>query len=88
MTLTPKGLNLLTIIKEMLEEKGDASSVSMDEIAEHSGLTIPSIRGTMSKLKKDGYIYTEDVPVGEEGKSRKHIAMTDLGWEADLSPVD
>jgi len=80
MALTEKGANLLQAIQGCLEAKGEGSSASVEEIAEFGDLTVPSVRGTMGKLQKEGYIESEAVEV-EEGKKRKRITLTDMGWE-------
>jgi DNA-binding MarR family transcriptional regulator len=79
--LTEKGNNLVKVLQGILEAKGDNSTVSVEEIADESGLSVASVRGTMSKLVKDGYIVSE--PVEVDGKKRKRISLTDLGWEVD-----
>jgi len=81
-TLTPKGNELLGVIQKVLESKGDDSQVTVEEIAEFGDMSIPSVRGRMNKLVKDGYITSKAVEV-EEGKKRKHITLTSLGWEVD-----
>lgn len=81
MALTEKGNNLIKILQGMLEERGDDSTVSVEEIAEEGGLSVASVRGTMSKLVKEGYIVSN--PVEVEGKKRKRIHLTDVGWEVD-----
>jgi len=84
MALTQKGNELLGILQKMLEEKGADASVSVEEISEFSDKTIASIRGTMGKLAKEGFIVSEAVEV-EEGKKRKRISLTDTGWEVDTA---
>ena len=81
MALTEKGNNLIKILQGMLEERGDESTVSVEEIAEEGGLSVASVRGTMSKLVKENYIVSN--PVEIEGKKRKRISLTDVGWEVD-----
>jgi DNA-binding MarR family transcriptional regulator len=81
MALTEKGNNLIKVLQGMLEARGDNSSVSVEEIAEESGLSVASVRGTMSKLVKEEYIVSE--PVEIEGKKRKRISLTNEGWEVD-----
>ena len=85
MAITEKGNNLIKVLQGMLEERGDGASVTVEEISEDSGLSVPSVRGTMSKLVKEGYIVSEAVET-PEGKKRKRISLTDLGWEH--SPED
>lgn len=67
----------------MLEAKGDNSTVSVEEIAEEMDVSIASVRGTMGKVTKEGFMTSEAVEI-EEGKKRKRIALTDLGWETDV----
>ena len=81
MGLTAKGNNLIKELQQMFEGREDHATVSVEEIAEETGLSVPSIRGTMSKLVKEGYIESKAVEV--EGKKRKRISLTDLGWEVD-----
>jgi len=81
MGLKEKSNKLIKVLQGMLEERGDHSSVSVEEIAEEGGLSVASVRGTMSKLVKEGYIVSE--PVEVEGKKRKRISLTDTGWEVD-----
>lgn len=83
MGVTEKGNNLVKVLQQMLDEKGDNSTVSVEEIADTSGLSVASVRGTMGKLVKDGYVASE--PVEIEGKKRKRISLTDLGWEHDAA---
>lgn len=81
MAMTAKGNNLVGILQRLLEEKGDNSTISVEEISEESGLSVASIRGTMGKLVKEGYILSESVEI--DGKKRKRISLTDTGWEHD-----
>lgn len=81
MAVTEKGNNLIKVLQQLLEEKGDNSTASVEEIAEVSGLTVASVRGTMGKLVKEGYLASD--PVEIEGKKRKRISLTDEGWEHD-----
>ncbi len=81
MAVTSKGNNLIKVLQQMLDERGDNSTVNVDEISEESGLTVPSVRGTLSKLIKDGYVSSEAVEI--EGKKKKRISLTDIGWEHD-----
>jgi DNA-binding PadR family transcriptional regulator len=37
----------------------------------------------MGKLVKEGYVASD--PVEVEGKKRKRISLTDLGWEHDAA---
>ena len=82
MALTEKGNELLGIIQSLLEEKGDNSSASVEEIAEHGNMTVASVRGRMSKLSKEGFLVSEPFETSD-GKKRKRIKLTDLGWEVD-----
>lgn len=81
MGVTEKGNNLIKVLQKLLDEKGDNSTVNVEEIAEASGLSVASVRGTMGKLVKDGYVASD--PVEIEGKKRKRISLTDEGWEHD-----
>jgi len=83
MAVTEKGNNLIRVLQQMLDERGDNSTVSVEEIAEEAGLSVASVRGTMGKLVKEGYVASD--PVEVEGKKRKRISLTDLGWEHDAA---
>lgn len=82
MALTEKGNNLIKVLQGMLEARGDDSTVTVEEIAEDSGLSVPSVRGTMGKLQKEGFITSTPVETAD-GKKRKRISLTDTGWEVD-----
>jgi DNA-binding PadR family transcriptional regulator len=82
MALTEKGNELLGVIQKLLEEKGDNSQATVEEIADFGGMSVPSVRGRMSKLVKEGFIVSEPYDT-EDGKKRKRIQLTDLGWEQD-----
>jgi len=82
MALTEKGNELLGVIQKLLEEKGDDSTASVEEIAEYGNMSVPSVRGRMSKLVKENFIVSQAYDT-EDGKKRKRIQLTDLGWEQD-----
>ncbi len=82
MALTEKGNELLGVIQSLLEQNGDNSTASVEEIAEHGEMSVASVRGRMSKLAKEGYIISEPVET-PDGKKRKRITLTDTGWEVD-----
>ncbi len=84
MALTEKGNELLGVIQGLLEQKGDDSTATVEEIAEHGDMTVPSVRGRMSKLSKEGYIVSSPVET-PDGKKRKQISLTDTGWEVDTN---
>jgi DNA-binding MarR family transcriptional regulator len=83
MALTEKGNELLGILQKLLEQKGDHSDASVEEIAEFGGMSVHSVRGRLSKLQKEGYLTSNPVE-NEEGKKRKRIALTEQGWEVDV----
>jgi DNA-binding PadR family transcriptional regulator len=84
MALTPKGNELLSILQKLLEEKGDNSHATVEEIAEYGDMSVASVRGRMSKLNKEGFIVSKSVET-DDGKKRKQITLTDDGWEVDTA---
>ncbi len=86
MAVTPKGNNLLKVMQGLLEGREDNSTLFIEEIAEESELSVPSVRGTMGKLIKEGFIVSEAVEV--DGKKRKAISLTDMGWEHDADAYE
>lgn len=88
MALTAKGNNLLGIVQKMLEGKDeDNATVTVEEIAEYGDLSVASVRGTMGKLVKEGFMESVAVET-EDGKKRKRISLTDLGWETDTAAYE
>ena len=81
--LTEKGQKLLVGIKEIMEARDDGQGVSMEDIAEHLDITVHSVRGTVGKVAKEGFITSEAVEV-EDGKKRKRYSLTDDGWAFDV----
>ncbi len=89
--LTAKGNELIGILQDMLEAKGDGTSVTVEEIVKYTQentdapLSVASVRGRMSRLINDGYITSKAAEVDEEGKKRKFISLTPEGWEVDVA---
>ncbi len=81
MAITEKGNELLKSVQKLLDEKGDNSTISMEELVDASGLSLASVRGRMGKLIKEGYMISD--PVEIDGKKKKRISLSDLGWEHD-----
>lgn len=86
MAVTVKGNNLIKVLQQMLNEREDNATLSVEEIAEESGLARPSVLGTLPKLIKEGYIVSE--PFEIDGKKRKRISLTDLGWEHNVEAFE
>ncbi len=84
MAVTTKGNALLGVIQGMLETRGEGSTVTVEDISNDSDLSVASVRGTMSKLVKEGYLLSEAVE-NADGKKRKQISLTDSGWDHDVA---
>jgi len=91
MAITTAGKRTLRILQEELPKLGDNASMAVGEMAEAAGVNPNSIKGTLSKLTKEGYIVSEEhLYEDEEGreKKQKRIKLTADGWEADVGEAE
>jgi len=88
MSLTAAGKNVVGALQEYLASKGDNAECTVKELAEAQDLKQASIRGSLNKLIKDGYVVSEEREYEtDDGETKKYkaLSLTAAGWEADVN---
>ena len=87
MAITAAGKRVVKVLQDELQKLGDNATMTVAEIAEAGDLKVASVRGSLSKLMKEGYVNSEPVET-EEGKKQKRISLTAQGWEANTDATE